>query len=108
VPIETVLKGQWRGYYYYPNGTTDGQSVFRLKTKRAADGGKSVVVDGSGSDWVGPFTIKGDVGASGRVSFIKTYNSSLRWEYSGRLDEKRREMKGDWGRGQGTFRFTRS
>ena len=107
--LESLMNGQWRGYYYYSNGSTDTESVFTLSTKRTQQVTDAVIVEGSGGDFVGSFVIQGKVDTSGKITFIKLYPASrLPWNYSGLVDQRQRTMSGHWGEGRGTFSFRRT
>jgi subtilisin family serine protease len=107
--LESLVNGQWRGYYYYSNGSTDTESVFTLSTKRTQQVTDAVTVEGSGGDSAGSFVIQGKVDTSGRITFTKLYPArGLPWTYSGHVDQSQRAMSGSWGEGRGTFSFRRT
>lgn len=102
--IEKIKQYQgWNGYYVQFDIKT--QMRFDKFIVEAVPNGK---VEAHGSDYCGPFTVKGSFDpATNQIYFVKSYENGVNWDYWGTM--KNKELEGQWGwkkpDGEGTFRL---
>ena len=95
------LNGTWTGFYFYPDGNSDGVVEFVI---HGGDGTGSF--SGGGADTIGAFTVSGKLGDAPdevlSLSFKKIYTELqngqlLAWDYKGSLNVATSTIKGTWG-----------
>ncbi|KAF8309556.1 hypothetical protein DL93DRAFT_1711512 [Clavulina sp. PMI_390] len=111
------IEGQWSGTYQYANNVSqkDGPMNFTISLDDSVpyQAAGPYAITGTGTDSIGPFTLKGTVAASNDVDITKTYNVGGRtwsWRYQGLFGDGAiggiwREINDDSAPSRGSFQL---